>query len=92
MWKFNSRIGNVPDFIPPDQFNSDSDEFSVSYADRFVPSVRNTKDKIVDSYGRKLIDTCISHNLNTVNGRASGDLLGKYTRERFKHCRFVHNK
>ena len=76
---FNSRITNVPDFIIPDQFNSHSDEFFVSNADKFVPPVRNTKDKIVNSYGRKLTDTCISHNLKTVNGRASGDLLGKYT-------------
>ena len=76
---FNSRIGNLPDFIPPDQFNSQSDKFFISNADRFAPPVRNTKDKIVNSYGRKLIDTCISHNLKIVNGRASGDLLGKYT-------------
>ena len=76
---FDSRIGNFPDFIPPDQFNSHSNEFFVCNADRLVPPVRNTKDKIVNSYGRKLIDTCISHNLKTVNGRASGDLLGKYT-------------
>ena len=76
---FNSRIGNLPDFIPPDQFNSQSDKFFISNADRFVPPVRNTKDKIVNSYGRKHIDTCISHNLKIVNGRASGDLLGKYT-------------
>ena len=74
-----SRIGNLPDFIPPDQLNSQRDEFFISNADRFVPPVRNTKDKIVNSYGRKLIDTCISHNLKIVNGRASGYLLGKYT-------------
>ena len=59
---FNSRIGNLPDFILPDQFNSQSDEFFISNADRFVPPVRNTKDKIVNSYGRKRIDTCVSHN------------------------------
>ena len=53
--------------------------FFGSNADRFVPPVRNTKDTIVNSYGRKLIDTCISHNLTIVNGRVSGDLLGKYT-------------
>ena len=76
---FNSRTGNLPDFIPLDQLNFQSDEFFKSNADRFVPPVRNTKDKIVNSYGRKLTDTCISHNLKIVNGRASGDLLGKYT-------------
>ena len=72
-------MGNLPDFTPPDKFISHSDEFFVSNADRFVPPVRNTKDKIVNSYGRKVIDTCISHSIKIVNGRASGDLLGKYT-------------
>ena len=76
---FNSRIGSLSDFIPADQFNSHSDEFFVSNADRFVPPVRNAKDKIVSSYVRKLIDTCISHNLKIVNVTASGNLICKYT-------------
>ena len=53
--------------------------FFASTADRFVTPVRNTKDKIANSYGGKYIDACISHSLKTVNGRVSGDLLGKYT-------------
>ena len=51
---FKCRIGNLPDFIPPDQFNSQSDKFFISNADRFVPPVRNTKDKIVNSMAGNL--------------------------------------
>ena len=40
---------------------------------------RISKDKHINPYGSKFIQTCVSHNLRTANGRISDDNLGQMT-------------
>ena len=53
-------------------------------SDIYYESTQNTiprisKDKNINPYGRKLIETCVSHNLRIANGRINGDSLGQMT-------------
>ena len=73
----NSRIGNLTDVI-----ESNNNKYSplpafTSLYD--IPSIRNNMDTSVNSFGRELIDLCISSNLIVVNGRTLGDFAGRYT-------------
>ena len=74
---FNSRIGLLPDYIEDDNNiygNSDPEQIdSTEYANRY------SQDKTVNSFGRQLIDLCLTRKLKILNGRTLGDLTGKFT-------------
>ena len=40
---------------------------------------RQSKDVIVDTRGRSLIDSCIGNQLRILNGRCFGDMFGRHT-------------
>ena len=76
---FNSRIGTDNDFI-----------LDISDAgDTYIPvpedillhksSPRNTEDQKENGYKRPFLDMVINNGLTLVNGRTTGDMLGKYT-------------
>lgn len=70
---FNSRTGDLQDYIP-----SDNDVFKYPY-EHFTNLNRHSSDKVVQKYGRRLIDLCLHNNMNILNGRALGDINGRYT-------------
>ena len=42
-------------------------------------NIRNSRDKVVNTWGRKLLEICDNHNMCIVNGRTVGDFQGKFT-------------
>ena len=73
----NARTGLLQDFVE----NDDREHLPLPYA--YTPDHygkhRQNRDKTVNNYGEWLINTCISTNLCTLNGRCCGDVLGNYT-------------
>ena len=75
----NSRCGALFDYI---DITIDSEDiecmiYGADTGNKVMP--RSSEDTIVNEYGRKLIDMCISHDLLIVNGRAISDPKGSYT-------------
>ena len=69
---FNSRVGNLIDFITNDEQDP---KFDLLYVDNQNSTPRVSKDRVINTSGRKLIETCISHNLQIVNGRTNGNYV-----------------
>ena len=63
---FNRRVGTLSDYITESEQDPNFDMF---YEISQNSNPRVSKDKIVNKYRRKLVETCISHNLQIVNGR-----------------------
>ena len=84
----NARTGNLPDFLEQEDNDDyfaqnivDIDTFSDAeiLAELGIPKIRNSIDKIVNRYGRKLIDLCKNNNVFIFNGRVGTDVTGKPT-------------
>ncbi len=74
----NSRTGLLKDFINNDDRDKNL-QLPGDYTPDSVAPTRRNSDIIINNYGRWLIDTCIASNLCILNGRTTGDLLGKFT-------------
>ncbi len=75
---FNSRVGNMQDYIHSDS-NDPHIPLPISYAPDKPIAKRNNLDTLVNNYGKCLIDTCIGNDLCIINGRVDGDRLGNVT-------------
>ena len=67
---FNARTGLLPDYIVMDsnQYVPVLPEYTVD-----TPVTRASNNKTTNSYGRELLDLCISSELRIVNGRVGSD-------------------
>ena len=83
---FNSRVGILPDFISEKEQNP---EFGIHNESTPNTIPRISKDKNINYSTRKLIETCVSHNLRIANGRINGDSLGQMTRYNYKGASVV---
>ena len=76
---FNARTGVLPDYIHENpkyiNFLNLPDSYNI---DKFTKT-RNNQDLHINLYGEKLIDFAISTKLRILNGRALGDLMGRFT-------------
>lgn len=72
----NARTGIESDFIENDtnMFIPVPENYN---ADNVMP--RNSKDKIVNNFGRKLLDFCKATGMRILNGRTEGDKEGNFT-------------
>ena len=79
MGDLNSRTSTVKDFIDSKNAHYIPTSFSFNEDCKYVD--RSSQDcKIVQcTFGKQLIDLCISASLKIVNGRMLGDSTGKYT-------------
>ncbi|KAK6188627.1 hypothetical protein SNE40_004767 [Patella caerulea] len=74
---FNARTSSLNDFIC-----NDNGSYLPIYDDyRLDVNIqqRYSRDGVIDTRGRELIDTCIGNQLRFLNGRVLGDLFGNYT-------------
>jgi hypothetical protein len=79
MGDLNSRTSTVTDFIESDNANHIPMSFSFTENCKYV--ARSSQDTKIStcSFGKQLIDLCISASLKIVNGRMLGDPNGRYT-------------
>jgi len=73
---FNSRTGKYSDTVSQDGNNIITNDQSES---AFHPAERNSFDNVLNSHGKKLLEICKTFDLRIVNGRVSGDTLGRPT-------------
>ena len=73
---FNSRTGKYSDSVCHEGHNIITNDQSDS---SFRPSQRNSYDNELNSHGKRLLDICKSADLKILNGRVSGDTLGRPT-------------
>ena len=76
MGDFNARKGKYSDSVCHEGNNiivNDQSEYS------YCPIRRNSYDNELNSHGKRLLDTCRSADLKIINGRVSGDTLGRAT-------------
>ena len=75
---FNARTSNKPDSVD----DSGNKYLNIGQLNNIIKITRrNNFDGEVNKHGNNLIDFCRSTNLKIVNGRKSGDSLGRFT-----HC------
>lgn len=73
---FNSRTGKYSDSVCQDGnhiIDNDQSEFSL------CPTDRNSFDNELNNHGKRLLEICRSADLRILNGRVSGDSLGRAT-------------
>ena len=75
MGDFNVRTQNLDDMLETEKHNSDVPENFYSN----ILTKRSNQDTIINSYGKNLIEYCITTQSFIANGRIMGDLQGKYT-------------
>ena len=76
MGDFNARTGKYSDSVCHEGNNiivNDQSEYS------YCPIRRNSYDNELNSHGKRLLDICGSADLKILNGRVSGDTLGRAT-------------
>ena len=75
---FNARTGLLKDFIENDcqLINTHLNDFYT--ADKMLPN-RNNQDIKLNKQGEEMIKFCIGNKLRILNGRKTGDLVGKFT-------------
>ena len=76
MGDFNARTGKYSDSVCHEGNNiivNDQSEYS------YCPIRRNSYDNELNSHGKRLLDICRSADLKILNGRVSGDTLGRAT-------------
>ena len=72
---FNGRTSNKPDFVD----DSGNKYLTIGQLNNTIEiTQRNNFDGEVNKHGNKLIGFCRSTNLKIVNGRKSGDSLGRF--------------
>ena len=77
---FNARTANLKDYIDSELDSCDSLPLPKDYICNTFNIERNSNmDKIVNNYGRNLMDLCIASDVIVLNGRTKGDMLGKFT-------------
>ena len=79
---FNSRVGTQLDFIVHDILDKSYLHLLsnvITYASDIDFTRRNSEDKTVNQFGRKLLSLCKSSGLRIVNGRHTGDKNGSIT-------------
>lgn len=90
---FNSRRSTLRDYNESDEtsqifnntksdinFNWVSDELDVQSLEKYGLSIeRKSKDNIVNSYGKRLVEVCKHCNMIILNGRSSSDQEGEFT-------------
>ena len=75
---FNARTKTICENITHDKHDDDILGLKVEMTS--IPPPRNSQDmKLVNQRGRDFLDLCRSNDLTIANGRAMGDLFGKYT-------------
>ena len=74
----NARTGSEPDFIQGD-CNDINIPLYEDYICDFVQDDRHSYDCKIDTRGKQLLDMCIGSKLRILNGRMTGDSLGKFT-------------
>ena len=76
---FNSRTAERPDFSVDDD-NTDIPVVNQMFTpDTVAAFPRGNRDRLVNSYGIRLLEICQSVPLRILNGRKLGDVLGTYT-------------
>ena len=76
MGDFNARTKNLSDVLLRENDEEVLDQVAF-FSD--IDTNRANQDKVVNSYGRQLIEYCIATRSYIANGRTVGDLLGKFT-------------
>ena len=69
---FNAKTGNEIDYIIPDKYDND---LVTNYTENLHK--RNSQDKTIDERGRSIIEMCKGLELTIINGRKTGDIIGK---------------
>ena len=83
----NSRTGQLSDILEFDKYldiEEDFDDENIEYNKLLSPTqkvcpVRKNEDKVIDSYGRKLINLCKTTDHAIANGRLCSDQNGNFT-------------
>ena len=76
----NCRTGNQSDFIEDDSYLPKTD--MVTLPDNYSIDLifkRKSRDKTVNSQGKRLLEMCIESRLRILNGRSLGDSVGNLT-------------
>ena len=73
----NSRIGVTNDILPNDNLDRYVD--SVEHVENPMVPNRHSRDRTINSFGRKLIQLCQNTGLTTANGWLGNDTEGKFT-------------
>ena len=76
---FNARTGTLKDITINEKNENSFLKISDSRNDTDTKRERINQDKKINNFGYELRDICIAANLNILNGRTIGDLLGNYT-------------
>ena len=76
---FNARTGTLKDITINEKNENSFLKISNSRNDTDTKRERINQDKKINNFGYELRDICIAANLNILNGRTIGDLLGNYT-------------
>ena len=76
MGDLNSRTGKYPDSVSQEGSNiitNDQSEYALSF------NQRNSFDNELNNHGKRLLEICRSADIRILNGRLSGDSLGRAT-------------
>ena len=73
---FNARIQTLCENMPADKFD---EQVGICGEMESIPPPRNSEDLKSNTRGKEFLDLCKINNLCIANGRALGDLFGKYT-------------
>ena len=76
MGDLNSRTGKYPDSVSQEGNNiitNDQSEYALSF------NQRNSFDNELNNHGKRLLEICRGADLRILNGRVSGDSLGRAT-------------
>ena len=81
MGDMNAHINrNDHDFIQMDSNDPLIDDLPNTYiVDSSIKDRNVTKEQSTNSYGKQIIDLCISAKLRILNGRTLGDTMGRIT-------------
>ncbi len=74
---FNARTGSLADHVDID--TDDFIGFNTINIDISNVAPRLSQDKVINQYGRQLINICMANELIIVNGRTAGDEKGEFT-------------
>ena len=74
----NSRLGSKSDILLETEANTPGDNFTFN-SGLIKPPPRCFLDDKSNTWGGKLIDICVAHNMCVLNGRTVGDFEGKFT-------------
>ena len=73
----NARLGSKSETLLSSEINDHGELLPDLHT--INPPPRCSMDSVSNTWGNKLIDICVSHNLCVLNGRTIGDLDGKFT-------------